>query len=199
MPWLLLLLCAALSGRLVAAGAEDWPQFRGPDGQGHSSEQGLPLEWSEQKNVAWKVPVAGRGWSSPVVAAGYVWLTTAVTMGRETSLRLMAFEVASGRTTLDLEVFRFRGVELLNAKNSHASPTPIVDGDRVYVHFGAAGTAAVSSTGTIVWKTKLAYESQHGNAGSPQLASALLISNCDGFDQRYGLAPDTRTGNAKGP
>src|SRR3954471_19504310 len=107
MPWLLLMFCAVLWGRLVAAGAEDWPQFRGPDGQGHSSEQGLPVEWSEQKNVARKVPVAGRDWPSPVVAAGNVWLTTAVTMGKETSLRLMAFEVASGRTTLELEVFRF--------------------------------------------------------------------------------------------
>src|SRR3954467_259419 len=197
MPWLVLMLCAVIGGRLLAAGAEDWPQFRGPDGQGHSSEQGLPVEWSEQKNVAWKVPVPGRGWSSPVVSAGNVWLTTAVTMGKETSLGLMGFEVASGRTTLDAEIFRFRGVELLNAKNSHASPTPIVDGDRVYVHFGAAGTAAVSSTGTIVWKTKLAYESQHGNGGSPQLAGDLLIINCDGFDQAYVVALDTRTGKTR--
>src|SRR5215208_6693176 len=104
--------------------AEDWPQFRGPGGQGQSSEAGLPVQWGESKNVAWKVPVPGRGWSSPVVAAGNVWLTTAVTMGKETSLRLVAFEIASGRTTLDVEVFKFRGVELLNAKNSHASPTP---------------------------------------------------------------------------
>src|SRR5688500_11353060 len=60
---------------------EDWPQFRGPGGQGQSSEVGLPTQWSESKNVAWKVPVAGRGWSSPVVARGRVWLTTAVPVG----------------------------------------------------------------------------------------------------------------------
>ena len=78
----------------------DWPQFRGPDGQGHSSERGLPLEWSETKNVAWKVPVQGRGWSSPVVAGERVWLTTATPARRDTSLRLMAFDLDTGRTLL---------------------------------------------------------------------------------------------------
>jgi hypothetical protein len=57
--------------------------------------------------------------------------------------------------------------DLSNPKNSHASPTPIVDGDRIYVHFGAEGTAALTITGEIVWKAKFPYESQHGNGGSP--------------------------------
>ena len=58
--------------------AEDWPQFRGPTGQGHSAERGLSFEWSESRNVTWKTPVAGLGWSSPVIAEGRVWLTTAI-------------------------------------------------------------------------------------------------------------------------
>src|SRR5262249_47114810 len=122
--------------------------------------------------------------------------TTAVKTGRETSLRVMAFELDSGRTALDVDVFRMRG-ELLNPKNSHASPTPIVDGDRVYVHFGAEGTAAVSTSGDVVWKTKLYYESQHGNGGSPELAGDLLIVNCDGFDEAFVAALDTRTGKMR--
>ena len=177
--------------------AEDWPQFRGPGGQVHSTETGLPVEWSEKKNVAWKVPVPGRGWSSPVVAGGRVWLTTAAAVQRETSLRLMAFEAESGRQALDVEVFRFRGTELLNPKNSHASPTPIVDGERVYVHFGARGTAAVSTSGSVLWKTRLEYESQHGNGGSPELAGDLLIVNCDGFDQAFVAALDKTTGKVR--
>jgi outer membrane protein assembly factor BamB len=188
---------ALVAASAATALAQDWPQFRGPDGQGHSREHGLPLQWSETQNVAWKVPVPGRGWSSPVVAGGRIWLTTAVTAGRETSLRLLAFELASGRTALDVEVFRVRGAALLNAKNSHASPTPIVDGDRVYVHFGAQGTAAVSTAGAIVWKTTLPYESQHGNGGSPELAGDLLILNCDGFDEAFVVALDKRTGKTR--
>jgi outer membrane protein assembly factor BamB len=192
-----LCLAARLLGHVAAVSAQEWPQFRGPDGQGHSSERGLPLEWSEAKNIAWKVPVPGRGWSSPVVAGGRVWVTTATAATRETSLRLLAYDLATGAQALDVEVFRFRGTELLNAKNSHASPTPIVEGDRVYVHFGAEGTAALSAAGAIVWKTRLPYQSQHGNGGSPELAGDLLIVNCDGFDESFVVALDKRTGKTR--
>ncbi len=192
------LACAWLIGSYGAAlVAEDWPQFRGPSGQGHSTERGVPTQWSETQNVAWKVPVPGRGWSSPVVVDGRVWLTTATAAGRETSLRLMSFDGASGRQTSDVEVFRLRNSALLNAKNSHASPTPIVEGDRVYVHFGAQGTAAVSTAGDVIWKTRLQYESQHGNGGSPVLYGDLLIVNCDGFDEAFVVALDKRTGKTR--
>ena len=72
------------------------------------------------------------------------------------------------------------------------------DGDRVYVHFGPDGTAAVSTAGEVLWKTTLRYESQHGNGGSPALAGDLLIVNCDGFDQAFVAALDTRTGKTGG-
>ncbi len=197
-PLRLTLVCAWLIGYAAAVLlAEDWPQFRGPDGQGHSSERGLPTRWSETENVTWKVAVAGRGWSSPVVADKRVWLTSATAVGRETSLRLMAYDLETGRSLLDTEIFRLRNSELLNAKNSHASPTPIVEGDRVYVHFGAQGTAAVSVTGQIIWKTRLQYESQHGNGGSPALYGDLLIVNCDGYDEAFVVALDKRTGKTR--
>jgi outer membrane protein assembly factor BamB len=181
----------------LLAAPQDWPQFRGPDGQGHAGGQGFPLQWSESQHVSWKVPVPGRGWSSPVVAGGRVWLTTAAKDGRDTSLRLLAFDLESGRAALDVEVFRMRGADLLNAKNSHASPTPIVAGDRVYVHFGADGTAAVSTAGDVLWKTKLPYVSQHGNGGSPELVGDLLIVNCDGFDEAFVAAIDVKTGKTR--
>lgn len=180
----------------VASLSQDWPQFRGVDGQGHAAGKGYPVEWSESHNVAWKVPVPGRGWSSPVVADGRVWLTTAVKTGRDTSLRLLAYDAASGRSLLDVEVFRTRG-DLLNPKNSHASPTPILSRDRVYVHFGAEGTAALSTAGDIIWKAKLPYESQHGNGGSPELVGDLLVINCDGFDRAFVAALDATTGKVR--
>ena len=126
-----------------------------------------------------------------------MWLTTATPVKRDTSLRLMAFDVDTGRAALDVEVFKAAGAMLLNAKNSFASPTPIIEGDRVYVHFGADGTAALSTSGDIVWKTKFYYESQHGNGGSPELVGDLLILNCDGFDQAFVVALDKRTGKTR--
>jgi outer membrane protein assembly factor BamB len=179
--------------------AEEWPQFRGPTGQGHSSEVGLPLEWSESRNIAWKVPVDGSGWSSPVVAGGRVWLTAARASGRSSvSLRAIAFDVATGRVVVDTEVFKVSTATALNPKNSRASPTPIVDGDRVYVHFGPDGTAALTTAGAILWTKKLPYEPQHGGGGSPALYRDLLIINCDGNgDEAYVIALDTRTGQTR--
>ena len=181
----------------VSVTAEDWPQFRGPGGEGHSTETGLPLEWSETQNILWKSRVPGRGWSSPVVAGGRVWLTTAIDQRGTASLRLLAYDVASGKEVVNVEVFSVRNAFLKNIKNSLASPTPIVEGDRVYVHFGADGTAAVSTDGKILWKVTLRYDSMHGNGGSPVLYRDLLIVSCDGADEAYVIALDKATGKTR--
>ena len=177
--------------------AQDWPQFRGPTGQGDSTARGVPAEWSETRNIAWKVAVPGRGWSSPVVGLGRVWLTTAISEGRDASLRLIAYAIDSGQEALNVEAFRLRNATLLNEKNSHASPTPVVDGERVYVHFGSEGTAAVTITGEIVWKTRLRCETQHGGGGSPIIHGDLLIVSCDGFDDAFVVALDKNTGKQR--
>jgi outer membrane protein assembly factor BamB len=181
----------------VAAQAEDWPQFRGPAGQGHSSERGLPVEWSESQNVMWKVPVSGLGWSSPAVAGGLVWLTAAMEKLYPISLRAIALDAATGRQVLNVEVFTVEPNPLLNSKNSYASPTAIVEGDRVYVHFGPYGTAALTTSGQILWKTRLPYTPEHGNGGSPALFEDLLIVNCDGIDDAYIVALDKKTGQIR--
>ena len=197
-----LLVLLLIAGASVLAQAEDWPQFRGPTGQGHATERGLPLEWSETKNIIWKTPVPGLGWSSPTVANGRVWLTTVVESkqrrGVSASLRAVAFDVATGREIVNVEVFRLDDAGYVNPKNSRASPTPIVDGDRVFVHFGAEGTAALSTSGEILWTTHLRYESQHGNGGSPTLYQDLLIINCDGNGgDAYVVALDTASGKPR--
>jgi outer membrane protein assembly factor BamB len=197
---LLVLLLVAGAAALVQA--EDWPQFRGPTGQGHATERGLPLEWSESKNIIWKTAVPGLGWSSPAVAGGRVWLTTVVESkerrGRvSASLRALAFDVATGRELVNVEVFHLDDAGYVNPKNSRASPTPIVNGDRVYVHFGAEGTAALTSAGEIVWKTRLNYDPQHGGGGSPALHGDLLIVNCDGNEVAYVVALDKHTGKVR--
>ena len=183
----------------AGASAQEWPQFRGPTGQGHSDQRGIPLQWSETSNVVWKAPVPGSGWSSPVVAAGRVWLTTAVEDARgAVSLRALAFDAATGREAVNAEVMRINRGGYINPKNSRASATPVVVGDRVYVHFGAEGTAALSTAGEILWRARYRYESQHGSGGTPIVHNDLLIFNCDGnYDEAFVVALDTRTGKQR--
>lgn len=157
-----------------------WPQFRGPTGQGSASDdQEVPLTWSETENVAWKSRIPGAGWSSPVIEGDEIWLTTATESGR--SLRVLSLDRTTGKVTRNIKVFDVDRAGNVHSKNGHASPTPILDGDRVYVHFGANGTACLTRSGRIVWKRTLAYYHHHGSAGSPVLVGGVLVVVCDGF------------------
>jgi outer membrane protein assembly factor BamB len=181
----------------VASAKGEWPEFRGPGAQGHSGERGLPIEWSETRNITWKTPVPGLGWSTPVVAGGRVWITTAVEQ-RGISLRALAFDAATGKEIVNVEVFKIPSDRRdINPKNSWASPTPVIDGDRIYVHFGADGTAALSPSGEIIWKNRFEYQSQHGAGGSPIVYGDLLIFSCDGSDVAFVIALDKHTGKTK--
>jgi len=176
--------------------AEDWPEFRGPTGQRISDERGLPLTWSESKNVKWKTAIPGKGWSSPAMLGDRIWLTTATDDGK--SLRAICVDRNSGAITQNIEVFRIKNHGPMSPKNSLASPTPVLEGDRVYLHFGAHGTACITKTGELVWKTRLEYDNgQHGPGGSPVLYENLLIVSCDGLDVQYVVALDKQTGKTK--
>jgi outer membrane protein assembly factor BamB len=179
-----------------AGAAEEWPQFRGPAGDGHARQQGLPLTWSESENIVWKLPIAGLGWSSPVIRDEKIWLTTALDDGR--SLRAVCVDAPAGKILKDVEVFQVDPPLPVHRKNSHASPTPILHEDRVYVHFGDNGTACLDDDGGIVWRTNgLKYAHGHGPAGSPVLYRDLLIASCDGTDVQYVVALDKNTGEIR--
>jgi len=180
----------------VSAMAEDWPEFRGPTEQGISTERGLPLTWSESNNVKWKTAIPGRGWSSPAILGDRIWLTTATDGGK--SLRAICVDRNSGGIVRDVEVFKLKNAGPINGKNSHASPTPVLEGDRVYLHFGARGTACITQSGDVVWKTRLDYDNgQHGPGGSPVLYDDLLIVSCDGQDIQFVVALDKATGKTR--
>jgi outer membrane protein assembly factor BamB len=176
--------------------AGDWPQFRGPGGQGHSPEKGLPLQWSANSNVKWKTPIPGSGWSSPAIADGKIWLTAATDRGA--SLRAVCLDAETGKILLDKEIIRVRDTGPgIHAKNTFASPTAIVEANRVYLHFGFYGTAAIDTAGEILWKQTLQYEPQHGPGGSPTLFEDLLLISCDGFDAQYVVALDKANGKVR--
>lgn len=173
--------------------AQDWPEFRGPTGQGLSEEHGLPLTWSETQNVQWKVAIPGKGWSSPAIHGDRIWLTTATDEGK--SLRAISIDCDTGALLQNVEIIGLKSPGPINPKNSFASPTPVLEDDRIYLHFGAYGTACITPSGKIVWKTRLEYDNgQHGPGGSPVLYENFLIVSCDGRDVQYVAALDKWTG-----
>lgn len=182
--------------------AADWFQFRGPTGQGYAENAKLPTEWSPEKNVAWRTAVPGLGWSSPVIAGGKVYLTTAVPDGAgakpNQSLRALSLDSQSGRILWNVEVFLETGAKApgIHGKNSHASPTPIVADGKVYVHFGHLGTACLDAAkGSILWKNQtLPYQPVHGNGGSPILVDGKLIYSIDGGDKQLVVALNAKDG-----
>ncbi len=187
-------LAAVLASALATrpAGAQ-WPQFRGPDGMGTSTSR-PPLTWNEQQNVAWKTPIHGRAWSSPVVLGNQVWLTTATPDGRE--LFAIAIERKSGKILHDLKLFQVATPQYAHPFNTYASPTPVIEPGRVYVTFGSPGTAAIdTSTGKVVWERRdLECNHFRGAGSSPILFGELLIMHFDGSDRQYVVALDKRSG-----
>ncbi len=195
-------LALLLSTSLLSAA--DWPEFRGAAAQGHSDASNLPLTWSPNSHVAWKTPVAGIGWSSPVVVGTRIFLTSAVSLsGKEEatadrSLRVISLDATTGKPVWDLELFQIKSPRA-HRKNSHASPTPIFEDKKLYVHFGHLGTACLDAlTGKTIWSTQeFAYSPVHGNGGSPVLFEDLLIFSADAETEPKVIALDKTTGKTR--
>ena len=189
-----LIAMALIIGRQAAA--EEWPEFRGPLGMGISNATNVPAAWGAKSNVVWKTALPGRGWSSPVVSGGKIYLTTAVDEG----LRAICLSAEKGDLIWNTEIFRpdQGAVKAIHKKNGLASPTPIVRDGRVYVHFGHMGTAALDLSGQIVWKSsEITYSPVHGAGGSPALAGDLLVFNCDAAEDPFVAALDARDGQVR--
>jgi outer membrane protein assembly factor BamB len=192
-PKLLLITLLAACANVVAA--EQWPQFRGPEGNGHSSAKGLPTHWSPTLNITWRTPVRGRGWSSPVVWDDQIWVTTAPADGKEAFA--ICLDAATGEVVRDIKVFDVPEPQSLGVdRNSYASPTPVIEDGRVYVHFGAHGTACLDpKTGEKLWSRQDIECNHHrGPASSPIVWEDLLILTFDGFDFQFVTALDKKTG-----
>jgi len=175
----------------------NWPQFRGPAGDGHAEASDPPTTWSETEHIAWKTPVHGRGWSSPVVWGNMIWLTTADTDGKR--LYVVGIELDTGRVRFDRKLFDVEHPQDIHLTNSHASPTPVVEDRRLYVHFGSYGTACLDTDdGSVVWQRRdLPCNHWRGPGSSPIVFEDLLIVHYDGYDYQYVVAFDKRTGRTR--
>ncbi len=187
---LLVLPCFVLS----AVAEDNWPAFRGPSGDGHSTAKGIAVSWSEKENVVWKTPIPGKAWSSPVIWGKQIWLTNAPEDG--TTLSAVCIDRDSGKVLHDVKVFDNPKPAFCIPTNSHASSTPVIEEGRVYVHFGSAGTACLdTATARVLWSRRdLPCDHFRGAGSSPILYKNLLILTFDGFDHQYVAALDRKDG-----
>jgi outer membrane protein assembly factor BamB len=185
---------AALTLAVAATAGDNWPQYRGPGGAGLSDATGLPLTWGEKENVVWKTRIHDRGWSSPVVWGNQVWLSTARADGTE--LFAVCVDRASGKVLHDVKVFTVKKPEFCHPFNSYASPSPVIEEGRVYVHFGTYGTACLdTTTAKTLWERRdLHCNHFRGPGSSPILYRGLLIVHFDGIDKQFVVALDKATG-----
>ncbi len=198
--------------------AAEWPQWRGPDGQGHSPATGLPVTWSETSNVAWKTTLPGRGWSSPVIDGKQIWLTTAIetpatkadaerrlkantgnqplNLLARVDLRALCVDRDSGKLIHNSLLLSVRDPQWVHALNSYASGTPVLEAGRLYCHFGALGNACLDTqTGKVLWtNTDLVVMHENGPGSSPVIWQNLMIFHLDGSDDQFVAALDKRTG-----
>jgi len=171
---------------------EEWAQFRGPNGTGISASKGLPVEFSPTKNVVWKTPLPA-GHSSPVLGRDRIFLT-----GFEDN-RLWTIAVArrDGKLLWRREVPRNRA-DRLQKPNNPASPSPVTDGENVFVFFQDFGLLAYDKDGKERWRVPLGpFNSYYGMAASPILVDDLVVLPCDQDTGSYMLAVEKKTGRTR--
>jgi outer membrane protein assembly factor BamB len=202
-----LLLVLSLLTSIVDASGGNWPQWRGPDGQGVSTEKDLPTEWSATKNIKWKTPIAGRAHSSPIVWGNKIFLTTAIegpvvpgakavkhmdgdkeflhpdSVGadRKHTFKVICINAATGKILWDQTAFEGTPYDNRHRKSSFAASTPVTDGKRVYAFFGSEGLYAYDMSGKLAWKADLGKLGTvgMGTGTSPILHNNLLVMQCD--------------------
>ena len=195
------ILVAAFAFLAHGAVRADWPEFRGPQGNGHAAAAsdakplGLPIRWSETENVKWKTAIPHRGWSTPVVLGGQVWLTTATADGHD--FFAVCVDAATGQILFNERLFHADKPEPLgNNVNCYGSPSPAIEEGRVYIHFGTYGTACLdTATRKVLWeRTDLPCRHYRGPGSSVIIFGDLLILSFDGVDVQYLAALDKKTG-----
>ncbi|MFC1538940.1 PQQ-binding-like beta-propeller repeat protein [Candidatus Latescibacterota bacterium] len=179
--------------QVVVAG-DNWPSFRGPTNDGISDATALPVEWSESKNIQWKTAIHDQGWSTPVIWGNQIWVTTATEDGH--NLYAICVDFISGKIIHDKLVFEIEEPQGKHDLNSYATPSPVIEAGRVYVHYGTYGTACLdTNSGNILWtREDLNCNHVQGPAGSPFLYKHLLILHLEGNDVQFVIALDKKTG-----
>ncbi len=177
-----------------------WPDKNGPtlDGVVPAAEAArIPLKWNSTtgENIAWKVDLEDEGHSSPVIGGDLVWFTAATTDGHKQFV--YAIDRHTGKIVHHDVVFENAAPEVLgNPLNNYAAPSPVLEADALYVHFGTYGTARIDpATGKKVWERRdINVRHYRGPGSSPMVHKDLLILTFDGIDQQFVTALNKKTG-----
>jgi outer membrane protein assembly factor BamB len=220
-PVLLLLLLLLLSKPPIATGSTaNWPQFRGPGAMGVADHPNLPDHWGTNQNVAWKIEIPGRGWSSPIVWGDRVFVTTVVSEGEVEPAKkglyfggerqeipkathhwlVLGYDLKSGRELWRQEAHRGTPPSQLHVKNTYASETPATDGERVYAYFGNIGLFCYDLDGKALWSTNwpsVKTRNGWGSAGSPVVHDGRVFVVNDNDNQSFAVALDAKTGRQR--
>lgn len=192
-PFLVLTIASFFFSENAFPQEKNWTAFRGSNLNGIAESNNIPLKWDE-KNIKWKTEIHDRGLSSPVVFGNQVWITSAKADGSE--LYAIAADFNTGKIIYDISVFTPDQKEGKHSLNSYATPTPCIENNFVYVHYGSLGTACINTkSGEIVWKVSdLKCKHVQGPASSPVIYKNLLILHFEGTDIRYIVALDKTSG-----
>lgn len=194
--------CAPLLALVLFHGpnaiTDQWPQWRGPRGDGISTEPNLPVEWSPTRNVVWKTAIPGEGHSSPVIWNDSLFLTTAL---KDSGDRVLLRLDATSGDILWRQTVVTAPVESMHRENTPASSTPITDGTHVFTSFQKGPRVDVSChdlSGKLVWSVQpLRFKGMHGYSYTPLLHRDLLIIDYSQDDEAAVLALDKRTGKTR--
>ncbi len=217
----LLHLSSVVAVLLIAHGADapvDWPEWRGPGAQGHATAKGIPETWSATQNIAWRCDLPGRGWSTPVMNADQIWLSTALetlaspeevarrtkvntadqplTVLSKVELKALCVDRHTGKLLRDIPLITVQDPQWVHELNSYASPSPVLEPGRAYFHFGTFGTFCLDvGSGALLWaNTNLHIMHENGPGSSPILVGNLLLFHLDGSDSQSIAALDKKTG-----
>ena len=189
----LLFLCATLFTCPNVKATDEWPEFRGPHGNGHATGSHLPTHWSETDSVRWKVETPGLGWSTPLISGDHIWMSAASEDGRE--LFALCVHRADGNLLHHVPLFEIEEPEPKNAMNSYASPTGVIADGRVFFSFGTYGVACLNvDTGDLLWsRNNVNLDHQEGPGSSLVLFRDRVLLHCDGRDVQYLTSLDCET------
>lgn len=207
----------------IGSAADQWPQFRGPSGDGIVHQQSPPIEFGESSNVTWKTELQGKGWSSPVIADSVVYMTTAVervptdeeriemlresgieekkfkqlAIAKSIGLKLITVDLETGELTETVDLAEVKTPDAIHTLNSYASPTPVIDGETIICHFGTYGTFCLNrTTFELIWERVLPLEHSVGPGSSPFIDGDSVVLIQDGVDRQYVTALDKATGKS---